>query len=112
MPRHDDNYYDDYQDDGYDEDAPPPSGDEDSVLKQTPWFAISLAFHAVLLLIIWSIVISVLVSTPMRSPIPAARTLSVSVRSCASCRRCSRIARSDGIHMLRSLSPSDLRSAT
>ncbi|MGE3853189.1 MAG: prenyltransferase/squalene oxidase repeat-containing protein [Planctomycetota bacterium] len=55
-----DDYYDDYQDDGYDEEeAPPPAGDEDSVLKQTPWFAISLAFHAVLLLIIWSIVISV-----------------------------------------------------
>lgn len=53
-------YEDDYQDDGYDEgeELPPESGDPDSVLKQTPWFAISLAFHAVVLLVLWSLVMA------------------------------------------------------
>lgn len=36
----------------------PPEHQEETVLKKTPWFGISLAFHAVLLLAIWSIVLA------------------------------------------------------
>ncbi|MGE0431997.1 MAG: hypothetical protein AB7K09_02530 [Planctomycetota bacterium] len=66
MPRN--NTYDDYRDTGADmrhdhdgdHDTPSAAFEEESVLKQTPWFAISIAFHAVVLLIVWSMVIAVI----------------------------------------------------
>lgn len=57
MPRYQDDYYDDeYY--GEEEEVFAPPQEENIILHHTPWWAISCAFHALLLLAIWSITLS------------------------------------------------------
>lgn len=61
--------YEDYYEDSYEDNHEGPADKENVALKQTPWFAISIAFHAVLLLALWSIVLAeVVTQIPLTTP--------------------------------------------
>ena len=48
----------DYQEEYYEEQAFEAPEEENVLLQNTPWWAISIAFHAIVLLMVWSIVLS------------------------------------------------------